>query len=162
MILIVALLLFHDSHCRLSTQDIIKENLAKIQGWNQEGGSDTKFAPNEFVAYTEEETKRLLGIQDVDVNFEQVVKTKSDRELEQGPPPSFDWRWFGAVTIPRFSSVQSPFLEAAINTIESAYFRLVSKHYTRSVSKTKTCRNVNLQQNLTLAEFRGRLLSFQL
>ena len=123
MFFIVASLLIQGSHCRVSTQDIIKENLAKIQAWNKEGGSDTKFAPNQFVVYTEEETKRLLGIQEVEVNFSRVVDSKSDRELEQGPPPSFDWRWFGAVTTPRFSAVQSPFLEAAINTIESAYFR---------------------------------------
>lgn len=123
MFFIVASLLIQGSHCRVSTQDIIKENLTKIQAWNKEGGSDTKFAPNQFVVYTEEETKRLLGIQEVEVNFSWVVDSKSDRELEQGPPPSFDWRWFGAVTTPRFSAVQSPFLEAAINTIESAYFR---------------------------------------
>ena len=149
MFLIVTLLLFQNSNCRLSTQDIIKENLAKIQAWNQEGGPDTKFAPNEFVVYTEEETKRLLGIQDVDVNFERVVKTKSDRELEQGPPPSFDWRWFGAVTTPRFSSVQSPFLEAAINTIESAYFRLISKQCQLDIPTliAASCKNVDLQVN---------------
>ena len=122
MFLIVVLALAHGFYCHVSTHDIIRENLANIQEWNKAG--DTKFAPNEFVVYTEEETKRLLGIKEIEVDLSRVMEVqKAQMKLDQGPPPSFDWRMFGAVTSPRFSSVQSPFLEAAINTIESAYFR---------------------------------------
>ena len=124
MLFLTVCVLVQSSHCLLSKQDIIRENLAKIQQWNHEAGSSTKFAANQYLAYTEEETEKMLGIQEIEVKFPPQT-VKSEGKLEQGTPSSFDWRWFDAVTSPRFSSVQSPFLEAAVNTIESAYFRSV-------------------------------------
>ena len=124
MLFLSVFFLIQSTHGYISKQDIIRENLAKIEQWNKEAGSSTKFEANEFLGYTEEETFRLLGVQETEFNLP-LRTVKSDDKLEQGPPPSFDWRWFDAVTSPCFSPVQSPFLEAAVNTIESAYFRWV-------------------------------------
>jgi len=122
MILLTLLLVVHSAKCDVSKLEIVQENLEKIKQWNTEAGSSTKFAPNEFLAYTEEETNELLGIQEVDLNFPQH-SARNKCKVGQGPPSSFDWRWFDAITTPRSSSVKSALLEAAVYTIESAYFR---------------------------------------
>lgn len=81
------------------------------------------FTANEFLAFSEDEMMRLFGIHDVKLTNPAKEVTRSEERVGQGPPPSFDWRIFGAVSSPRAGSVLSPFLEAAVSTIESAYFR---------------------------------------
>ena len=129
--MLVFILLLHIASSFSSVkQQVIQDNLALIQQWNQASSSDgAVFAPNKFIGLSEQEMRDLLNIRDIQLNIPADKGLTEQQGVGQGPPSSFDWRHFGAVTSPRNSVAGGgPFLAAAVSTIESAYYRCVQNN----------------------------------